>query len=226
MNLIKKVKPQNFEELVKASALGHGTHVWRNNQEELFDQGLPLSKAIATRDDVLAFLLEHDMPMSKAYEIYEYVRKGIAATKDFTEGQYNLFEKYEIPNTFISICKKILYMFPKAHSISYVMNALRAVWLKINKPAYFYADYFTNRADDLKLDDICKSVEEIQKDIIKMMKNDSCEEEYIETLQIAYEMKTRGIILDCDKTIKDGSPIIFNVDRKNENRIICSKVKE
>jgi len=218
-DLVRKVKPQNFDELVKVSALSHGTNVWNNNQDNLFEHGIPLSKVMATRDDILEFLLEYNVPMSDAYEIAEYVRKGKAATKGFSEEQLYLLEDYGIPSTFVDVCNKIYYMFAKAHAVCYVINALRMIWLKINKPAYFYADYFTNRAEEIDLEIICGTVEEIHKAIINAIDNKS----NIETLQIAYEMKKRGITLVCDNVSNNDKQIDFIVNPDNENRIICFK---
>ena len=55
--LIKKVKPLNVDELIKISAILHGTGLWKNNIEKLIEKH-NLNEIACTRDDIYLYLLQ------------------------------------------------------------------------------------------------------------------------------------------------------------------------
>ncbi len=137
--------PTTFSELVRISGLSHGTDVWLNNAQDLIKSGTTtLSKAICTRDDIMIYLIHHNLPNDMAFKIMESVRKGKGLTPDMEA----LMKEHDVPDWYILSCKKIKYMFPKAHAVAYVTMAYRIAYCKVHYPYAFYATYFTVRADD------------------------------------------------------------------------------
>jgi DNA polymerase-3 subunit alpha (Gram-positive type) len=52
----------------------------------------------------------------------------------------------------VESCRKIQYMFPKAHATAYCFTAVRLGWFKVHKPAAFYAAWLTLHAEAIEAD--------------------------------------------------------------------------
>jgi len=143
--MLEDTKPQNFSGLVRISGFSHGTDVWLNNAQDLIRNGTAkLSEAISTRDDIMIYLLLKGVPSKYAFAIMEGVRKG----KGVKEEEAAVMRESKVPEWYIESCRKIKYMFPKAHAVAYVMMAVRIAYCKIHYPLPFYASYFTVRASE------------------------------------------------------------------------------
>lgn len=143
--VLVEANPQTFSDLLQISGLTHGTNVWLGNAEELIkDKICTIADVIATRDDIMLTLIhKYDLEKSVAFKIMEDVRKGRGLKPEYEE----MMISKGVPEWYIASCKKIKYMFPKAHAAAYVIDALRLGWYKIYYPVEFYAAYFTAAPD-------------------------------------------------------------------------------
>lgn len=192
--MLEDTMPSSFSDLVRISGFSHGTDVWLGNAQEIIVNKIaPVSQTISTRDDIMNFLIQHGMDESVSFKIMEGVRKG----KGLKEDQEEAMHASNIPEWFIGSCKKIKYLFPKAHAVAYVMMAFRIAWFKINQPLAFYASYFSVRGiDDFDIAIIQEGEEVIRKTILDLYDLGTAasakDKSKIAVLEVALELYVRG----------------------------------
>lgn len=162
--MLKQTQPKSFNDLVIISGLSHGTDVYLGNAEKLIKEGTcTLSEVIGCRDDIMTYLIDKKLPNKDAFDIMECVRKG-KAPGVFPEKKYEeLMREHNVPQWYIDSCKKIKYMFPKAHAVAYVLSAIRVAWWKVYYPREYYAVYFSTRCDFFEVDTLIRGKEAIIK---------------------------------------------------------------
>ena len=186
-------RPSTFAELVRISGLSHGTDVWLNNAQELIkDNKATLSEVISVRDDIMNYLLQKGMEPIDAFWIMEHVRKG----KGLTEQEESKMRDNNIPDWYIKSCKKIKYMFPKAHAAAYVMMAYRIAYFKVHYPKEFYLTYFSTKASAFDAQIVDKGLDYVEKHLSKLRKQDKLtakDKETITILEVVIEAMYRGV---------------------------------
>ena len=196
--MLVDTKPTTFVELLIISGLSHGTDVWLNNAQDLVKAGTAsLAEVIGLRDDIMVYLIQHGLEPGTAFKIMEFVRKGRAAKEGMPEEFESAMRENNVPEWYIDSCKKIKYMFPKAHAAAYVMMALRIAYFKVYYPAEFYIAYFTVRADLFDAALMTKGVEKVKSEmhrlILKGNTMSATEKSIYTILEICLEMYERGI---------------------------------
>ncbi|WP_034438701.1 PolC-type DNA polymerase III [Clostridium ihumii] len=192
--MLLDTKPKTFSDLVRISGLSHGTDVWLNNAQYYIKEGYTtLKDCIATRDDIMVYLIYKGLPPKIAFNIMEKVRKG----KGLSEEHEKIMRENNVPDWYIGSCKKIKYMFPKGHAAAYVMMAVRIAYYKVYYPKAYYATYFTVRADDFDGDIVIKGEDaiKVKMDEISELGNKVGPKEkgLLTILELSYEMYKRGI---------------------------------
>src|SRR5690625_4134456 len=225
--MLEETKPSTFSELVVISGLSHGTDVWLGNAQELINAGTcDLTDVIGCSDDIMVYLMQQGLEASLAFKIMESVRKGRGLKDEWIVEM----KSKGVQDWYIESCKKIKYMFPKAHAAAYVLMAVRIAYFKVYYPIYLYAAYFSIRAADFELDTMVKGSEALRNRIkeIKDRGNDASPKErgLLTVLEVALEMCERGFHFtkvdlyrsDASQFIVDGNALIppFNIVRSEE----------
>ncbi len=213
--MLEETRPKTFAELVKISGLSHGTDVWANNAQDLVNHKYPeyghidFKSLIGCRDDIMVYLMYYGLEPKAAFDIMEFVRKGKASKeKEKWEKYSQIMREKNVPEWFIWSCGQIKYMFPKAHATAYVLMAIRIAWFKVNMPIYYYAAYFSKRADTFDVTIFPRGNDAIRNKIIEINEKgyDASEKEksLITELEVALEMTERGFYfkqIDLEKSL-------------------------
>ncbi|MBR0152201.1 MAG: PolC-type DNA polymerase III, partial [Lachnospiraceae bacterium] len=194
MQMLRDTKPKCFSDLIRISGLSHGTDVWLNNAQEFIAQKkCTLSTAICTRDDIMTFLIYQGVEKGHAFKIMESVRKGRGLSPDMEKEMID----NGVPDWYIESCKRIKYMFPKAHAVAYVMMALRIAYFKIYYPLAYYAAYFSIRAKAFNYELMCQGKEKLEYYLrdYKRRANELSpkEDDTLGDMRLVQEMYARGL---------------------------------
>ncbi len=158
MQMVIDAKPQEFSDLIRISGLSHGTDVWLGNAQTLIEEGkATISTAICTRDDIMVYLIHMGLDSELSFTIMESVRKGKGLKPEWEKEMLS----HGVPDWYIWSCKKIKYMFPKAHAAAYVMMAWRIAYCKVFYPLAYYAAYFSIRATGFNYELMCQGEERL-----------------------------------------------------------------
>ncbi len=193
MQMLLDTKPKYFSDLVRIAGLAHGTDVWLGNAQTLIQEGkATIQTAICTRDDIMIYLISKGLEQGLSFTIMESVRKGKGLKPEWiTE-----MEAHGVPDWYIWSCKKIKYMFPKAHAAAYVMMAWRIAYCKIFYPLAYYAAFFSIRASAFSYEIMCQGRDKLEYYLADYKKrSDSLskkEQDTLRDMRIVQEMYARG----------------------------------
>ncbi len=193
IQMLLDTKPQCLSDLIRISGLGHGTDVWLGNAQTLILEGTAtITSAICCRDDIMIYLINQGVDSALSFTIMESVRKGKGLKPEWEAAM----KEKDVPDWYIWSCKKIKYMFPKAHAAAYVMMAWRIAYCKINYPLAYYAAFFSIRASAFSYEIMCqgqKHLESVMADYKRRSDTLSKkEQDSFKDMKIVQEMYARG----------------------------------
>ena len=194
IQMVQDTKPQTLSDLIRISGLSHGTNVWLGNAQTLIEEGkAEISTAICCRDDIMTYLINMGLDKEQSFTIMESVRKGKGLKPEWEEEMTS----HGVPDWYIWSCKKIKYMFPKAHAAAYVMMGWRVAWFKVHKPLAYYAAYFGIRASAFSYEIMCRGKERLDIALTELLKTPKDQQtkkdqDTIRDGRIAQEMYARG----------------------------------
>ena len=222
IKMLEETKPTTFAELVKISGLSHGTDVWAGNARDLIlNNTVAFKNIIGCRDDILCTLLNYNMNPSLSFKISEFVRKGRASKDPDAWMEYEkVMQENKIPDWFIGSCKKIKYMFPKAHATAYVMMGYRVAWYKVYYPIYYYANYLGIRCFDFDIASMLQGSNGIRAKIAEIQAKGyeatNKETNTKDVLSVALEMCERGFkFRNISLTKSDSRFFVIDEDKKS-----------
>jgi len=192
-SVIKASKPKTVDDLVKVAGLSHGTEVWTGNNERLFEAGYSFDDIVANRDDIYNILQDkYGMSREHSYMVMEDVRKG----RGVRPGLLAVLNEHNVPQYLIESMNRIKYMFPKGHSIEYVINALQMAYYKVYYPAEFYTALF-----NIKYEHHLKTVLSLNPDeFTKKVNENGFSEDELRMIENLYEVMERGLTFDYDES--------------------------
>ena len=193
IQMLLDTKPKCFSDLIRISGLGHGTDVWLGNAQTLILEGTAdISHCICCRDDIMIYLINKGVDSALSFTIMESVRKG----KDLKPEFESAMKEKDVPDWYIASCKKIKYMFPKAHAAAYVMMAWRIAYCKINYPLAYYAAFFSIRAKAFSYELMCQGMQHLKNVMADYKKREDTlsqkEQASLKDMKIVLEMYARG----------------------------------
>ena len=226
-DMLSEIRPRSIDNLLKISGLSHGTDVWNGNARDFmlglkegFDK-IPFDDLIGCRDDIMVYLMQKNLPAIDAFKIMERVRKG----KGLEPKQEQEMLEHGVQKWYIESCKLIKYMFPKAHATAYVIMALRIGWFKVYRPIFYYAGFFSRRADAFDVEAMANGFNAIKARLTELEDRKRTklattkEEETYDTLLLAIEMVARGYSFK-QMDINESDAINFKVSDDRKSLII------
>ncbi|MGI5976572.1 MAG: PolC-type DNA polymerase III [Candidatus Limivicinus sp.] len=196
--MLADTKPEHFSTLVRLSGFSHGTDVWAGNIRDLVVNKIAdVNETVSCRDDIMLYLISVGFEPSLAFKTMEAVRKGkVKRSGKFPDGAEEKMRALNVPDWYIDSCRKIAYLFPKAHAVAYVMMAFRIAWFKVHEPLAFYSAYFYRRSQKGGFDAMMMTggTDSVRRKINEMKKRElsANEEDLLVTMEAVYEFNMRG----------------------------------
>ena len=164
-SIMSSTSINGYDDLIRIIAMSHGTDVWIYNASDLIsDKKATLKEVITSTDDIMIYLMKKGIERKIAFNIAEKLHQY----KELESSELELMKNNGVPDWYIESCKKIRYLFPRAHAASYVLTSYREAYYKAHYPLEFYCAYLSMNVDEITFDMITNDIEEISAKISKL----------------------------------------------------------
>lgn len=220
--MLVDTQPKAFDTLVKLSGFSHGTDVWAGNIHDLIVNGTATVKeTVSCRDDIMLYLISVGIKPALAFKTMEAVRKGkVKKSGKFPDDSEEQMRSLGVPDWYIESCRKIAYLFPKAHAVAYVMMAFRIAWFKVHEPLAFYSAYFYRRSQKGGFDAemMTGGADAVRRKINEMHRRHDLtanEDGLLVTMEAVYEFNMRGFeFAPIDLYESDATKFVITEDKR------------
>ena len=141
--LFHEFRPKTFKDMVAFDSSSHNSHSWHGDDYSGINMS-EFSKMISTdtfkkypcftREDFFDYMVEMGVERTLAFDASERIRKGHAGSCGKYQQQFFILS---IPDEIKDIAKNYLYIFPRAHSIEYILIYARlAYYAKADSRAF------------------------------------------------------------------------------------------
>lgn len=219
--MLVDTQPEQFDTLVRLAGLAHGTDVWNGNIHDIVVNGIAtVNECVCCRDDIMLYLIQKGMEPSLAFKTMEAVRKGkVKKSGSFPGDAESIMKDKGVPDWYIESCRKIAYLFPKAHAVAYVMMAFRIAWFKVHEPLAFYSAYFYRRSQKNSFDAelMTQGIDKVKAKIneLRNKQTSATEDDTLTTLECVYEFYLRGFSFAPMSVTESDATKFLIVDEKH-----------
>jgi DNA polymerase-3 subunit alpha (Gram-positive type) len=135
--LWSKVKPQSFDDMLRLIGLAHSTNIWRGNADGMYEERrMSFDEIPAFREDLFDMISDrlyrrgiYDNGL--AYEVTEKARRGYYARVGGMDEETMLaLLEIGVEQKYIFLIENVNYMFPKAHGVAYLRDAIRMMYYR------------------------------------------------------------------------------------------------
>lgn len=124
--LVNILEPKTVEDYAKIISLSHSTHVWKNNQDILFEsKEIDIKSLISNREDIYEYLIIHSIDNETAIDIIKAIcKKRTDTSNEMWRNYIQIMKKHNCEKRFIDTISKILYISGRGQAISECLYAI------------------------------------------------------------------------------------------------------
>lgn len=127
--ILRRFRPHSIEELAKALSAALSTGLYSGNAELLMDKCiLTINDLPTTREDFIELLVGNGLDRESTFTIMNYIQTG----RPIPEGLKHTLSGIDLPDWFLPLAEKILYLLPKSYSLELAIFAYKIALSKCN----------------------------------------------------------------------------------------------